>query len=132
MPQAVGPPVPRLRAAVFAAARHEDRNGRETLVQRLARLKAVASARGYEVVLERSDDAPAWKAHHWAYDLLEAADAGTIHALFIEDERQLGPSMRQANWFRHRFERAGAWIVQTAPKGVAPSSPVVPMATEVP
>jgi len=125
MPELPGPTLPRLRAAVFAAAQPGSHIERGTLAQRLISLKAAASSRGYEIVLERSDDAPAWKAHAWAYALIDAADAGTYHALFIEDERQLGSSPRQVHWLRGRLERAGVWLVQTTPNA-SPLQAAVP------
>jgi len=78
----------------------------------LAVLRAAAQARGYDVALERVGDGPPWLAHEWVYEFIEAADAGSFHALFLGEASELGESAAEANWIRGRLERSGVWIIE--------------------
>ena len=52
--------------------------------RRLAHLRDAAERRHYDVVLERLGDARPWDENPWASQLMDAADAGTVHAVCLK------------------------------------------------
>jgi hypothetical protein len=103
----------RLQAAVFV---NEAPEGRilpaQEIHRRLVHLREAAERRHYDVVFERLGDARPWEANRWVYQLMDAADAGTIHAVFVVGKADLGPPVTQVNWLLDRFERLGVWVLE--------------------